>query len=56
MGERDERHDEVDVTCLWLVETGENAFTELEGADAMKVKTMPAAVVNGAMVMTRVCC
>ena len=48
MGEGYERHtEEVDeATYLWLVETGENAST-----DAMMVKTMPAAVVRGAMVM-----
>jgi len=47
------RHDEVDVTCLQLLVMGENEneWTELEGADAMKVNTKPAAVVRGAMVI-----
>jgi len=47
------RHDEVDVTCLELLVMGENEneLTELEGADAMKVNTKPAAVVRGAMVI-----
>jgi len=43
-------HD-VHVTCLWLVLMGANALTEVDGADAMKVKTRPAAEERGAMVM-----
>lgn len=51
----EERHDDdvvYDVTCLWLVVTGENASTEVDGADdAMKDRTRPAAVESGAMVI-----
>ena len=38
--------------CLWLVEAGEKASTELNGPDAMRAMAMPAAEgVNGTIVV-----